>query len=241
MNHWSQRVDRPKPDQPSPSASSTQIPEDSEFELRPFYQRLLLSAAQLVGGAVVGGFILASRERTVWRIQLKRLPILVSSKSRPAPSVSPVKGKALPHVHSHSHSHTHIPAQPAPAVLTLSTASGRSKRFHARDCLLSAGRDPTEVILRVNGLRGHWWIGLNGATVLGMDEAETTKLLSTPSVESAKDEEMRRKQGLAALAEMRERMMKAWSAAGGTVDPGPKRQTGTAGKEVGWTGGPVTR
>ena len=174
MKHWSQLAE-PKTEQSSSNAPEQQ--NDAKYELRPLYQRLLMSAGQLLAGAVVGGMIMASRDRTVWKMQLKQIPIVVASKSKTATS----RGNIPPHTVKH----THIPPRPVQATLTLSTASGRSKRFHVHDCLLSAGRDPTEVILRVAGLRGHWWIGLNGSKVLGLNEAETAKSMYESGIKRA--------------------------------------------------------
>ena len=119
------------------------------------------------------------------------------------------------------------------------------------------------MILKIHGMRGSWWVGLNGAKVLGVDEAEIVKSLAESQTQAQSPTRAQsdtsndvntetatappvivdtREQGLAALGEMRERMIKAWLAAGGNVASLQRPRPETPDKGVGgWTGGPVVR
>ncbi|TDL18019.1 hypothetical protein BD410DRAFT_793711 [Rickenella mellea] len=154
MNHWTQRVIK-TPDKKQSSLSDRDAiptPIEYEWELRPFWQRLSLCVAQLFVGAGVGAAIMAFRDRTVWRLRL--LPALARAGMTP---VSPQK--SLPRGRSFG--------QAADArLLEVETGSGRKKLFRFRDCTLEPGRDETEMFMRIQGIRGHFWLGMKGARVL---------------------------------------------------------------------------
>ena len=139
MKHWTELDEKAT----SPSVDDKDVAQQT-YVLRPLWQRLLLSGGLVVGGVLAGGLIMASRDRTVWRMRLSRLS---------APNVR----RAMP-VHE------------APVVLTLETASGRSKNYMLKNCELAPGRDATEMLLRIQGIRGGFLVNLPRSVILGEKE-----------------------------------------------------------------------
>lgn len=243
MNYWTEPVSNHKgtrtSDQEAIDSGGTK--ETVEYELRPVWQRLALSTAQVAAGAVAGGFIMASRDRTVWRMRIFRL---ANNPSRtPVRTQLPRRSPAHPHPPSSQNSTAALHAH-GPAVLSLETGSGRTKRFAMHDCELLTGRDPTELMLRIRGIRVHFWIGLNGSKVLGLREGEF--VLKGESLKSPDEIVKEVKKGgkgpldgkaIKQFAEMHTRIKEAWTAAGGAiVEP---RSSEPA--QTGWTAGPVSR
>lgn len=167
MSHWTQRVEV-KPastaiaaakasagsgtdKKPDPTASDKAV---IEWELRPFWQRLSLAAGQLVVGAAVGAGIMAFRDRTIWRLHI--LPAISASKGA---SKSTPKGA----------SKAAAAAARDMRWVRVETGSGRTKHFMMRDCALGAGRDDTEMVMRIRGIRGQFWVGMTQARVLGQE------------------------------------------------------------------------
>jgi len=205
-NHWTERVEKTGPvSVASKGQDSTKKNEATEYEwvLRPGWQRFGLSVLQLVVGAGVGAAILASRESTVWRMRIFRSPRSLTPRLPPAPARQAQNPK-----------NTQKPPPTSIPVLELSTGSGRVKSFLLQNCTLHSGRDSTELILRILGIKGHFWIGLNGSRVLNVAEHAQ----DMPSTE------------------LRKRILERWQQEGGHVlDLRPEKGG------VGWSSGPVTR
>ena len=107
MNKWTrlEEVEHPSAN-PGEEAQHS-----SEYVLRPLSQRLSLAGLQFLVGTAAAAYILASRDRTVWRMRIKRMPL-------------------MPHVPSSR------PSRPLPGsenVLVLETASGRTKLLRMKD------------------------------------------------------------------------------------------------------------
>ena len=111
---------------------------EEEFVLRPAWQRAGVCLVHLGTGLGLATLLFIGRSRVV-----RRLHIL------PAGSVSnAAQGKQLFIQGQHNVG-----------------ANGAIVPFkHAH---LQPGRDDTEIILRVDGVRGHWWIGLTSARING--------------------------------------------------------------------------
>lgn len=73
MNQWTERVE--KQSTSSSGTSSPEAPEEFEFVLRPLWQRLGLSGFEIVVGIGAAALILASHDRTIWRLRAFRLPL----------------------------------------------------------------------------------------------------------------------------------------------------------------------
>ncbi|KAH8115178.1 hypothetical protein DFH11DRAFT_88737 [Phellopilus nigrolimitatus] len=225
MRYWTEVIEKPLP---SDSSSNDQRPE-YEYVLRPLWQRLGLASFELLVGTGVGALILASRDRTVWRLIIKRVPLASLPPARSGMQLPPRLSKGA--------------KSQTINILTLETASGRAKRFLMRDCDLVPARDLSEVYLRINGVRGYFWLGLNRAKVLGLtpsdvnasnvlkglvDEKTENSLDWINDTPGGMDPENRQ------IAELRKMMGRAWIAADGTVSiPNPKPIS------QGWTSGPV--
>ncbi|THH18670.1 hypothetical protein EW146_g2337 [Bondarzewia mesenterica] len=108
-----------------------------ESMLRPAWQRAALSAFHLSVGAGLAAMIFVGRSRVI-----RRLHILPTN----SPGVPGGKQLFFQGVHNWGATGTVLPL----------------KNAH-----LFPGRDDTEVIFRLEGARGHWWIGLNGARING--------------------------------------------------------------------------
>ena len=239
MNYWTQPVSNVD------STSTADQKQDAEeeinedgYEMRPLWQRFGLATAQVAAGAVAGGFIMASRDRTVWRMRILRL---ATSSNRPSHSNIPFKSTSPPSKLSHASSASLY----GPPVLSLETGSGRTRRFFMRDCELAPGRDLTELILRIRGVRIHFWSGLNGAKVLGLREGEF-RVKGEPersAEEIARDVSTGGKgqldeKAVKQLGEMRAAITRAWIAAEGSVFQPQKLERTSS---TGWTSGPVVR
>ncbi|KAJ8076679.1 hypothetical protein PM082_001102 [Marasmius tenuissimus] len=120
------------------------------WEQRPVWQRAALCSAFFVGGVAAASAILIARARYLRTLDV--FPPLEfatgSTKSKIAPTVQPRHRRR---VFLQSTSHTR----------------GHGVSFPLSKCKLNEGRDETELFLHVDGERGHWHIGLDGALVNG--------------------------------------------------------------------------
>lgn len=227
MNQWTERVEK-QPQLGSPNPSSQTTPKEHEFILRPIWQRLGLSAFEIIVGIGAAALILASRDRTVWRLRALRVPFS---------SLPPGRGGVRPQA-------TALTSKAADDImlLALETASGgRARRFLLHECTLAPGRDLSELYLRVPGIRGQFILGLNSARVMGLRAAEINSqndlggLLErrieaqiqgvNAKVESAQTPPRE-------LLELRKILARAWVSLGGIL---------SVQKDSGWTDGPAAR
>ena len=112
-----------------------------------------------------------------------------------------------------------------------------------RDCTLSPGRDLSELFLSINGIRGRFVLGMNGARVLGATTEGVTENRAILELASAKDANDIDALNVVpggndsqneALGELRKGLARAWMAVGGTLSL-PRRSS----QGQGWTSGPV--
>lgn len=182
MAYWTQEVQRDKPSATPQNSSGTTSPASKkEWELRPLWQRLGLSVAQVLFGAAVGAFIMAARERAVSRIQLVKAIRPSTNAVSPNASARSTPQAPFPHPAAASSPPRSVAPRPSSSSLSvrdplnsnwveLKTASGRVKQFPMKQAIVTKGRDATELILQIVGMRGHYWIGLSGAKILGKAE-----------------------------------------------------------------------
>ncbi|KAI5123824.1 hypothetical protein M0805_009116 [Coniferiporia weirii] len=226
MRNWTEAVEKPA----APGSPQDKRKKEYEYVLRPLWQRLGLSSFEMLVGVAAGALILASRDRTVWRVCLRRVPLSSLPPSRsgmqplPLPSAGP-----------------EVSGSDAIVVLTLETGSGRSKRFLMRDCTLAPGRDLSELYLRALGVRGNFILSLGNARVVGLTGADVNAQNDLRQLIDARTED-----GVAGInvtpgggvgaesvqvSELRRVLARAWILSGGTLSvPGTQ----------GWTSGPVT-
>ena len=135
---WSKWTVRRDPIGAGPTPDDGGAGEEEEFALRPAWQRAGVCLVHLGTGLGLATLLFIGRSRVV-----RRLHIL------PAGSVSnAAQGKQLFIQGQHNIG-----------------ANGAIVPFkHAH---LQPGRDDTEIILRVDGVRGHWWVGLTSAQING--------------------------------------------------------------------------
>ena len=85
MNKWTRLEEVEHP----PANPGEEAQHSSEYVLRPLSQRLSLAGLQFLVGTAAAAYILASRDRTVWRMRIKRMPLMPhvpsSRPSRPLP------------------------------------------------------------------------------------------------------------------------------------------------------------
>ena len=156
----------------SPEASS---PSETEWVLRPFWQRLGLTTCQLLVGAIVGGAILAARDRFVWRLHVFHRENLGFSSS--PQSKNTVKSR------SGSSNSNQSGTMSGSRWLRVETINGRKKEFPMQHCNIGAGRDDTEMFLNIQNVRGHYLLGMKGASILGQSDTNL-KLLQSRLMEA---------------------------------------------------------
>lgn len=226
MRNWTRLVEDPPAAASSPNASTSETPGE-RYEIRPLWQRLGLASFQVVVGAAAGALILASRDRTIWRLRVRRVPINSLPPGRAGVRLSPASSEVQ-----------------MINVLTLESGSGRTKRFLVRDCVLMPGRDLSELFLSIGGIRGRFVLGINGAHVVGVSpenvrESSVMKELlasktNDPDVALINSTPGGTDPENAHLVEFRKGLALAWISVGGTLSV-PK----TAPLKDGWTSGPV--
>lgn len=132
-----------------------------EYVLRPLSQRLGLAGFQVLVGSAAAAYILASRDRIVWRMRIKRMSL--------SPHAPPSRASSRP-----------LAISEPINVLVLETASGRTKRFRMQDCHLLPGRHLGEFAMRISGIRGQFAISLHrGARILGISTADDSDVWTT--------------------------------------------------------------
>lgn len=219
MSKWTQPVEK--------SSSSTTNPEE-KYVMRPLWQRMALSAFEIAVGVSAGAVILASRDRTVWRVLVRRVPLSALPPGRPGMRPPPSSSSASRTVN----------------VLSLESGSGRTKRYLMRDCTLSSGRDHSELFLNINGIRGNFVLAMNGARVLGADSKDVFESPALKELALAKDAEdvdalNSQVPGASeppnvALGELRKGLARAWITVGGSLAL-PRKSS----QAQGWTSGPA--
>lgn len=239
MKHWTEVEDVPSANTPS-SKPPTEV--ERRYALRPLWQRLLFSAGLIAGGVAAGGLVLAARDRTVWRMRISRPSLKL-------PHQQPNRTHLPPKPNAPVTELAHAPASYGPAVLTLETASGRSKKYFLHDCELGPGRDATEMLLRVQKLRGAFVVGLPRSVILGEPEKDII-VPSSPGASVVKGPLPLAKVDLKEyvvkgslevdvfehLVELQRRMFNAWIASGGNIRANaPKIDSA----DSGWTSGPL--
>ncbi len=238
MKHWTEVEDVHPTSTASPKPQNGDTEQvERRYVLRPLWQRLAFSAGLVVGGIAAGGLILATRDRTVWRVRISRLKLPHQQTNRthlPRKPNAPVTEIR------------HAPPNYGPAILTLETASGRSKKHFLHDCELGPGRDATEMLLRVKKLRGAFVMRLPRSIILGEREKDITpspgmSIISVKGPPPSKIDlyEYMVKGSLEDdvfqhLVELQRRVLNAWIASGGNIRASiPKPSDG------GWTSGPL--
>jgi len=131
-----------KPVQKNDSSESN----TSEFVLRPVWQRLGLSAFHMGVGVAAAVALIGSQTRVVRTICILPRQTSLSAK----PSQTDTRDIFIQCAHHWRN---------------------RGRLFPMSSCRLDPGRDDSELILRVDGERGHWWIGLNRATMNGRNSS----------------------------------------------------------------------
>lgn len=236
MNQWTEKVE--KQQSRSTETSTSTGDKEHEFVLRPLWQRLGLSTFEAVVGIGAAALILASRDRTVWRLRALRVPLS---------SLPPGKGGIRPQAPSNVSQNANASASANDnnnivTLLALETASGgRQRRFLLHDCTLVPGRNLSELYLNVPSIRGHFIVNMNRARVLGLRATEVNpqndlrgllerRLESdiqaiNASVDSAQTPPPE-------LLELRKMLVRAWISLGGSL---------TVQRDYGWTDGPAAR
>jgi hypothetical protein len=140
-SHWTEPAvgSAQKPTKNEPSDTSP-----TPFVLRPVWQRLGLSVFHLGVGVAAAVALIGSHTRVV-----RTICILPRQASLPAKSLDTDTRQIFIQCAHHWRN--------------------RGRLFPMSSCRLDPGRDDSEFILRVDGERGHWWIGLNKATMNGRD------------------------------------------------------------------------
>ena len=144
-NHWTEpALDSPtKTTADTPSTSSTSEPQTTHFTLRPTWQRLALCVVHLGIGVGAAVALIGSHTRVI------RTLCILPHHSGPLTKSSPKKDLRELFIQCSHH------------------WKNRGRIFPMSDCQLHPGRDGTELILRVDGQRGHWWLGLDRAQIHG--------------------------------------------------------------------------
>ncbi|KLO15110.1 hypothetical protein SCHPADRAFT_938975 [Schizopora paradoxa] len=241
MKHWTEPEDVSQANTSSATKVETTEATERRYVLRPLWQRLAFSVGLVVGGVAAGGLILATRDRTVWRMRISRLKLPHQQVNR----IQLPRKPNAPVTEMH-----HAPSTYGPAILTLETASGRSKKHFLHDCELSPGRDATEMHLRVKKLRGAFVVRLPRSIILGEREKD---ILPSPGsgvivVKGPPPTKINLKDVIVKgsledapywqLVELQRRIINAWIASGGNIRattnvPDPNGPSG------GWTSGPL--
>ncbi|KZT03913.1 uncharacterized protein LAESUDRAFT_317825 [Laetiporus sulphureus 93-53] len=144
-------------------------PRNGHYVLRPWYQRLFVTAGPFVIGLGLAAFIITGRLRIVHKLYL--LPS--GNPATAAASIGATKSSFANSVSSRS-SKTKQPASPPKPVddrrVVLQSAAHWRKRglvFPIRNCKLEVGTDKNELKLFVEGYNVPFWVSLDGATIDG--------------------------------------------------------------------------
>jgi hypothetical protein len=138
-NHWTE------PNEVSNKTPASNIPSDAQpsFKLRPIWQRLGLCVIHLGIGVGAAVALIGSHTRVI-----RTLCVL----PHPTPPRSTLKNDQRELFLQCSHHW-----------------KNRGRTFPMNSCRWYPGRDDTEMILRIDGQRGHWWLGLDKAKIHGRD------------------------------------------------------------------------
>ncbi|KAL5483249.1 hypothetical protein ACEPAI_8479 [Sanghuangporus weigelae] len=237
MRNWKQvKTETEAPSSPDSAKSTTSTPSlplssnpNERLELRPLWQRLAFSAFEISLGVTAGALILASRDRVVWRLRIQRVPINSLPPGRPGMKPAPSSSSSSQNIN----------------VLVLETASGRTKRFLMRDCMLGPGRDLSELAVSVTDIKTRFMLSMNRARVLShtlTDVSESAILKDLSKSKSTEECVSLINTGPGAddpynedICDLRKVLAHGWAKAGGYLKV-PKIPV----EKGSWTSGPVT-
>ncbi|ESK97276.1 hypothetical protein Moror_17841 [Moniliophthora roreri MCA 2997] len=129
--------------------------EGEHWQLRPLWQRAGLCTGFFAGGVMTAAILLIAKGRYVRTLDVFPLIDTTSTTSTATRSKKP-----------------QIPAASGPRKVFLQTTSHRGRgqgvAFPLSQCSLQHGRDDSELVVRIIGERGHWYMNLDkGALVNG--------------------------------------------------------------------------
>ena len=165
MHHWTE-LKTPEPTEESSTQNSSPPPKP-EYVLRPFYQRAGAALGQFCVGAFVCILLLNSRARIVRKLYL--LPSSAVTETALSPKM-PLKSKPK----TPTNSTTTRPNDDKVLVLqNVYHFRGQGNVIPFASTSLEAGYDTNELAFSVDGRRGKFYLGLEGASVNGekMDNA----------------------------------------------------------------------
>ncbi|KAI0941436.1 hypothetical protein AcW1_003333 [Taiwanofungus camphoratus] len=166
-NHWTHWEETPIDNssaQPS-ELTNGKAPERSasqstgQYVLRPWWQRGPFAFGQLFLGLALAGVLLGSRSRIVRRLYI--LPPASGSTSVPAPTKTAQSASSIAKPGRGKSDERRLVIQCVHHFRT------QGKVLPMRDCILDKGQNETELTLRANDIKGHFWFGLNNATING--------------------------------------------------------------------------
>ncbi|KAK7036473.1 hypothetical protein VNI00_011670 [Paramarasmius palmivorus] len=140
--HWSVLVK----DEPDPASKEENAPVADHWELRPTWQRAGLCTGFFAGGVMTAAILLVARGRYVRTLDVFPPLEAITSSTKKLPPKLPTRKVFL---------------QTAPH------GRGRGVVFPLSKCSLQHGRDDTEMVVRIIGERGHWYLNLDSALVNG--------------------------------------------------------------------------
>ncbi|KAI0077177.1 hypothetical protein K474DRAFT_1109201 [Panus rudis PR-1116 ss-1] len=148
LSHWTQLEELPAEESTSSSSENAEEKKPQRYVMRPLWQRLPVATGQLVVGVAIATLLVASRSRTVKKIFVIPTPSASSSAS------------------SQSHSIAQLPRSKLSLIIQTAKHFKSQGRFvPLSKCSLETSKDPMEVGLKVEGINGPFWIGLEGAKV----------------------------------------------------------------------------
>ncbi|KDQ56477.1 hypothetical protein JAAARDRAFT_107844, partial [Jaapia argillacea MUCL 33604] len=142
-NYWTKYEDESQASVPISDAPNPvdSSPPKGRWVARPEWQRFFLASSQVVVGTFIAGALLIYRSHVVTKIHI----------------FQPLRG---PSTRSTQQVLVQNPQH---------RAESGGRLYNMQDCQLRPGRDTTEMILRVKGVKGHFWIGTKGALIKGKD------------------------------------------------------------------------
>ena len=230
-NHWTTLVtDDPLP---SPPSSSEPVQPSTHYGLRPAWQRAGLCFVHLTIGTGVGVFVALAQSRHVRLLTIVPPPVKDALAGKTARAASKNSAKVKIQTASRSKilpaSESHVGGGARVFIQTASNWRTNGLSFPISACTLRAGRDASEMTLRVNGERAHWFIPLDGAFLRG-EKPAIVKGSNEKSGDSL------------AVRSVRDAVVKEWTRWGGKK-MGVWGHSGVKEREVDprWRSGPVAQ
>lgn len=166
MHHWTEFRPLEEADAPASSSKATDAKPDAqndppkgEYVLRPIWQRTGAVVGQFGLGAFVCVLLLNSRARII-----RRLYLIPSSDVAPT-TLAPKLPKPKPSSRQPDRDQVLV-------AQNVYHFRGQGNVFPLSCCRLTKGYDPNEVALEVAGVRGKFYLGLDGVTI--NDEPQTS-------------------------------------------------------------------